>query len=316
MPKTIFKLERRKSSEIRKKIKFFYTEKYFNKWMNKFIFVGLNYQQAHYLMKKLWGVGNCACSSISSSNETLAGLMKAGQLDMGSNTLIFTPWDPAQRFNIYDFSTHIRLINTRGVSFITNAELEVDKEAVIIYAQKNHKSVFSSIEAKIDELVDTHMTMRTALKAQKQPWMFTFSPEDRENAKILQEQIDEDAPYLFAPFNDPDKVKGFVSGANYIIDKLSQHCEKIDNEILTIIGVNNIGIEEKKEHLIVDEVNANNEDIKQQSVSYKNEIEDAFDRINACFSHKVYVIDLNELTNDVNQEDEQEQEDAQNDFNQ
>ena len=305
MAKTIIKLKRKTTRDVRNKIKFFYTEKFFNKWMSKYLFAGLNYQQSHYIMKKLWAVGTIACSQISSANEELAGLMKMGSIDMGTDKLIFTPWAFANRYNIYDFPTHARLINTRGVKFITNKELALDKEVVIGWAQKNHKSVFSSIEAKLNELVDVEMIKRVSRKAQNQPWMFTFSPEDREQAEILQEQMENDNPYLFAPFNEPDKVKGISSGAPYIVDKLEQDRQKIENDILTMLGVQNVGVGEKKEHLIVDEVNANNEDIEQQAISYKSEIEDFFERINKAFKVQIVVYDMNEI---MAPEQEQEQE--------
>ena len=139
-------------------------------------------------MKKFWSVGNVACSNISSGDPLLAGLMASGEIDMKENKIIFTPWAFAERYNIYDFPTHATLINTRGVKFITPRILEIDKEVVIIYAQKNHKSVFSSIEAKLIELVDIEMKKRAARKAQSQGWMFTFSEEDKQQVK---EQVNE-----------------------------------------------------------------------------------------------------------------------------
>ena len=307
MAKIIVKLNKRSTRDIRKKFRFFYVEYFFNKWMSKYLFPELNYQQRNYIMRKWWGDGSVACSEISKSNDILAGLMKNGDIDMGSNKLIFTPWAPAERFNIYDYCTHARLINTRGVSFVTEKDLEIDKDVVIIYAQKNHKSVFSSIEAKLEEIIDLEMKKRVALKAQSQPWMYTLSPEDRENAKVLQEQMEDDEPYLFAPFNAPDKVKGITSGAPYIVDKIQQQIDGRVNEVLTILGVQNLGIDEKKEHLIVDEVNANNENVEQQSVSFKNEIEDGFERVAKCFSYKVSVIDMNEqISNDQEESPEEE----------
>lgn len=297
------------SHDIRKKIKFYYLEKFFNKWMNKYEFSNLNYQQKHYIMKKFWSVGTIACSQIRSADETLAGLMDDGTIDMGENKVIFTPWTFANRYNIYDFPTHVNLINTRGVKFITTKILEIDKEVVIGYAQKNHKSIYSSIEAKIDELVDIEMKKRVSRKAQSQPWMFAFSPEDFAQAKVLQEQLEADEPYLFAPFNDVDKVKGITSGAPYVVDKFEQDRQKIENDILTMLGVNNVGIGEKKEHLIVDEVNANNEDIEQQSISFRTEIEDFFDRVNKVFGYKVDVYDMNEMFKEAEDEVDEKEDD-------
>lgn len=297
------------SNDIRKKIRFYYNEKFFNKWMSKYEFPELNYQQKHYIMKKWWAEGSIACSKITSADGNLKELIMAGAIDMKENIIIFTPWAFADRYNIYDFPTHIRLVNTRAVKFITTDILELDVEAVILYAQKNHKSIYSSIEAKIDELVDIEMKKRTARKAQSQPWMFAFAPEDFEQAKVLQEQMENDEPYMFVPFQEVDKVKGITSGAPYIVDKMEQDRQKIENDILTMLGVNNVGIGEKKEHLIVDEVNANNEDIEQQSISFRNEIEDGFDRVYKALGFKVNVIDMNEMFKEAEDEVDEEEED-------
>ena len=309
MAKTKVFRPRLKPNDVKKKIKFYYLEKFFNKWMNKYEFIGLNYQQKHYLMKKLWSVGSIACSQIKTANPVLAGLIDSGAVDMGANDIIFTPWTFDQRYNIYDFPTHARLINTRGVKFITGKSLQLDKDVVIIYAQKNHKSVYSSIEAKINELVDLEMKKRTALKAQSQPWMFAFSPEDYEQAKVMVEQLEDDEPYLFVPLQEVDKAKGFSSGAQYIVDKLQDQTDHIENQILTMMGVNNIGVGEKKEHLVVDEINANNEDIEQQSISFKSEIEDGFDRVYACFNKKIDVVDMNELFKESEDEVDEKEDD-------
>ena len=310
--KRIFR-PRMSSSDIRKKIRFYYTEKFFNKWMSKYEFPELNYQQKHYIMKKWWADGSIACSKITSADINLKELIMAGAIDMKENIIIFTPWAFADIYNIYDFPTHIRLVNTRAVNFITTDILELDVDAVILYAQKNHKSIVSSIEAKIDEIVDIEMKKRVARKAQSQPWMFAFSPEDFDQAKILQEQLENDEPYMFVQFQEVDKVKGITSGAPYIVDKFEQDRQKIENDILTMLGVNNVGIGEKKEHLIVDEVNANNEDIEQQSISFKNEIEDGFDRVASALGFKVHVIDMNEMfkeaEDEVDEKDEEDEED-------
>lgn len=309
-----YTLERKKSPAVKKKFLFFYTEKFFNKWMSKYQFKGLNYQQQHYIMKKLWADGTIACSSVKSADKELAGLIDAGAVDMGENELIFTPWTHAGRYNIYDFSTHVRLINTRGVKFITEDELEVDKKVVIIYAQKNHKSVYSSIEAKLLELVDIEMKMRSSRKAQSQAWLFAFDPEDREQAKVLQEAMELDEPYLFAPFGAIDKVKAIQSGAPYIVDKLEQDRQKVENDILTMLGVNNVGIGEKKEHLIVDEVNANNEDIEESDNAFESQLESDFERVNKCFKKSIQVIDMNEMylgeEKEYNEDEEEDEEDV------
>lgn len=304
--KRIFR-PRMSTKDIRNKIKFFYMEKFFNKWMSKYDFPELNYQQKHYLMKKFWSEGTICCFSIKTSDKVLAGLIDDKVLEYKEKEFIFTPWAFANRYNIYDFPTHVIPINVRGVKFIPNEALEIDKDVVIGYAQKNHKSVFSSIEAKVSELIDIEMKKRLARKSQAQPWLFAFSDEDFDQAKVLQEQMEADEPYMFVPFNEVDKVKSITSGAPYIVDKLEQDRQKCEDDILTMLGCNNVGVGEKKEHLIVDEVNANNEDIEQQSYSFKTEIEDFFERVEKVLGFKVHVIDMNEeFKEDEDEIDEKE----------
>lgn len=298
------------SKDIRNKFKFFYLEKFFNKWMNKYKFGGLNYQQSHYIMKKFWSEGSIAMSKIFDAKGELIEMMSGGVIDMKENQVIFTPWAHANLYNIYDFSTKVRLINTRGVQFVNPNDLEVDKDVVIIWAQKNHKSVFSSIEAKLNELIDIEMKIRCSRKAQSQSWQFVYSPEDFELVKRMQKSLENDEPYLFIPSNAVDKAKVLQSGAPYIVDKQEQEKEAIINEILTMMGVNNIGTTQKKEHLIVDEVNANNEDIEEQDQAFEDEISAGFDRGYKVLGYKVKVID-----NNIIEKPEQPKEETQDDSN-
>ena len=298
-----------KTNAIRKKIEFYYKEKFFNKWMNKYDFEGLNYQQKQYFMKKMWADGSIAVSSIKSADKALAGLIASGVVDMKEDSIILTPWTPSSRFNIYDYPTHIRLVNTRGVKFITPNELELDKEAVVIHALKNHKSVFSSIEAKVSEIVDIEMKKRVARKAQSQPWMFAFAPEDFQQAKRMQQRLEDDEPYMFIPLEEVDKAKSLTSGAPYIVDKFEQDRQKCENDILTMLGVNNVGVGEKKEHLVVDEINANNEDIETNDKAFKNEIEEGWKRVKDVLGYEVKVIDATPIENEYNEVEEEDNQD-------
>ena len=308
MPKQKFFKPRATTQKIRNALKFFYLEKFFNKWMSKYDFLGLNYQQKHYIMKKFWSIGSVACSKFAGGDK-MSELMSGGIIDLKEDTIIFSPWTFANRYNIYDFPTHIRLTNTRTVQFISNEELELDVEAVILYAQKNHKSVFSSISAKIDEIIDLEMKKRVALKSQSQPWTFVFDSEDYVQAKALQRQLEEDEPYCFIQLKQVDKAKTLTSGAPYIVDKIQAQIDGRVDEVLTMLGVNNLGVDEKKEHLVVDEINANNEDIEQQSYSFKSEIEDGFERVSKVLGYKVQVVDLNDMFKEAEDEVDEKEED-------
>lgn len=287
---TISKDQRRATDRIRRQFLFFYTEHFFNKWMGKYRFNPLNDQQYHFIMKQFWALGTIAASPLGIKTK-LEDVKE--YLDFQENKLIFTPWTTNGIFNIYDYPTKARLINKRGVKFITTEELEVNKEVVIGFAQKNHKSVFSAIEAKLHELIDIEMKIRASRKGQTQGWLFGFDNEDIEQVKTLKEAMDNDEPYMFGLFKNLNAVKGLASGAPFIVDKLEAERIQIYHEILTILGIDNLGVPEKKEHLVTDEIESNNQEIASCEQLYQEEINSFFERIKKCFGVTITLEDLN-----------------------
>ena len=266
--------------EVRQRLLFYYNEKFFNKWMNKLKLNGLNYQQQEYIMRKWWATGVVACSRPVGVPNNLG-------IDFKEDSIIFTPFAPQNVFNIYDWPTEAMPINTRGVRFVSDKPLAIDKEIVIGYIQKNHKSIYSSIEAKINEIVDIEMTIRTCIFTQKMPWLIGTTPENKQEVEDLIEGLQSDEPILFTTLEEPEKAKSLISGAPYIIDKLQNMIQVLVNEILTFLGSNNIGIPEKKEHLINEEVKANNQDIQENSDQFLDMAKDYFDRVDKVFGKRV-----------------------------
>ena len=311
--KIIYNSDDNSTTKIRKAFTFYYLEYFYNKWMNRFSFPELDYQQNDFIMRKFWADGTVACINILHSAESLKALEEAGLEEVNANYLAFTPWTTGSLFNIYDYPISARPVNKRGVPFIPNKDLALDKDIVIGYAQKNKKSVLSSIQCKINELVDIEMKMRVSRKAQSQPWTFAVSPEDEKKLKQMQVAIENDEPYNFVDLIMVDKVKVLQSGAPYITDKQEQDRQKVMNDILTILGYNNVGVSEKKEHLTVNEVDSNNQEIESSGDSYKTMLEDFFARIQKAFGFKVTVVDNYEKISDNYSEDEYEEEDGEDD---
>ena len=290
------KQSRKSSTEVRRLFEFFYNQKFYNKWMNKFKFDGLNYQQIDYIMKKFWGEGTISCSKPDGIPNNLG-------IDMKEDSIIFTPYAPQNVFNIYDYPTQAIRINTRGVSFISARPLDIDKEIVIGYCQKNKKSIYSSIECKLKELVDLEMTIRTNIKTQKSPYVAVTTPENKSAVEDLMDGLENDDPILFTTLEESEKAKALVSGVPYTIDKLEQMRQKIEDDILTILGCQNVGIAEKKEHLLVDEVNANNQNISESSDDFLDMVSEFFDRVDKVLGYKVTVSLKHEEEEQIEEDD-------------
>ena len=206
-----FELIRSNKMDMRTAFKSFYINKFFNMWMKKFKFGQLDYQEIFYIMKKYWFEGTIACSKRLNPPEVAEMLPKC----------VFTPWVLSGVYNCYDFPTSARCINVRAVSYISNKVLEIDKEIVIGWCQPNHKGVYSSIDAKIHQLVDLEMIIRVCTKNQKSPWIIAFSPEDEKAVKQLIEDMDGDDPVLTTMLKDLKNTKALTSGAPFIVDRIS-----------------------------------------------------------------------------------------------
>lgn len=299
-------IETKKSRKLRAIIKQHYVEKFFNKFMNKFTFEGLDYQQIRYMMKRFWSEsgGSCAFYKLPFTETK----------EHPQGELIITPFAPGGLWNIYDFPTKVNLINTRGVSFIPDKSLEVDKEVVIGYINRNHKGVYCSIAEKIDELVDIDMAIRGNLKALKTPWVVGVSPENKKAVEKFIQALEDDDPYLFLTIDDLQNAKTLVSGAPIYIDKFEVKRQQVEDDINTILGFNSIGIMNKKEHLTTGEVDMSSEDTNASNDVFYDCLTEIFDRVDKILKYHVKVgmnkpeMVYNEMGEEIPDEEEVEDE--------
>ena len=109
-----------------------------------------------------------------------------------------------------------------------------------------------------------YLAQRTAdvnMAAQRTPVMVVCSDKQRLTMQNLYSQYDGNQPFIFgdkdASINE-NSLKALKTDAPYICDKVTDYKKEIWNEFLQFLGVNSISIE-KKERLITDEANQNNE---------------------------------------------------------
>lgn len=281
----------------RRQIKNVLMNKYFNLYMNNYEFSGdLDYQQKEYILLQMWSVGQIACFKLANSE---------GAKDHPQGLGVFCPFAPGY-WNIYNWPTKVSLVNTRGVKFIPAGLKEVDKDVVIGYAQRNRKPVVMIVESYIERIVDVLMTIKTNLKVHKMPWLIVGTPEDEEKLKTLFKSLDSDEPELYTDSDSSDKFKALVSGAPYIIDKLYQYVECLFNELDEFLGFNNLGVGEKKEHLVVSEIASNNQITKVYEACLIDTIKEFFDRCNNVFGFN-YSIKIKELEIPTFEESEEEE---------
>ena len=109
-----------------------------------------------------------------------------------------------------------------------------------------------------------YLAQRTAdvnMSAQRTPVMVVCSDKQRLTMENLYSQYDGNQPFIFGDKDsniNENTLKALKTDAPFICDKVIDYKKEIWNEFLQFLGVNSISIE-KKERLITDEANQNNE---------------------------------------------------------
>lgn len=108
-------------------------------------------------------------------------------------------------------------------------------------------------------LTTAERTIDVNINAQKTPILIRCDEKDRLTMKNLYNQYDGNAPFILgAKGLNLDGLKVLKTDAPFIADKLQVYKRDLWNECLTFFGINNTN-SDKRERLITDEVNANNE---------------------------------------------------------
>lgn len=194
---------------------------------------------ANYLEKSLFLQGRASAILIRSTGE-----------------IINTNYSEFSYPNIYDMPNKIDAIANNFHMTVKKDDFVICRNNVMFVPTVLYVNYFAEIVKDID------LTLRVNLKAQKTPTTFTGSKEQQQALENFFMKYDGNQPYIFLKENLADQIKlgCFKTDAPFIADKLTEMKKDYKNEFLTFLGVNNVDVE-KKERLITDEVNANNQNI-------------------------------------------------------
>lgn len=251
--------------------------KYYNVWMSKFKWNGLDEeikeQQENYIMRQFWSEGTVALRSIK-----------------GVNLLAMCPWN-TETYNYLDFPEKINLVNKRGVSktIIPSSVQVVNKDVAILYCLPNHKSICSVVNYYIDRMIQVEIVINNNLKLQNIPFVIGVTEEDKDQFNDIIERILNNELVVFTSVNDIKKLQTLATNAPYIVDKLKTYLVSLENELLTVLGIDNSGAEAKKAQLTVDEVNASNDIINDYGLAIEDEIKAWLNRANAVLGRNISI---------------------------
>lgn len=139
-------------------------------------------------------------------------------------------------------------------------------------------------------LYETERTIDTNLIAQKTPVLIEGDTKTILTLKNTYMSFSGNMPFIFGnkDYNINSKLNALKTDAPYLIDKLELHKHEIWNEALTFLGIDNANTD-KKERLITDEVESNNELINYYLNCFYKTRKQACDMINEKYGLNIKI---------------------------
>lgn len=167
--------------------------------------------------------------------------------------------------NIYHLPTKLNCYSftyqkTRDVYFgFKNSDLNKD-QCILVMNNYDRYPTATAIELFAYRLYNAERTIDVNITAQKTPCMIITDEKQRLLMENLYAQYSGNKPFIFGDKNQLSEgmIRAIDTKAPYVADKLSDYKKEIWNEFLMYMGINSLLVD-KKERLVSDEANSNNE---------------------------------------------------------
>lgn len=198
--------------------------------------------------------------------------------------------------NIYNEPTQIQ-ITSPLISKTLNAS-----DGVLIYNNYTKTGLMPIIINYVDRLTEIETTINTNIYLQKIPYIFLADKKTEKSIREVASQITSNEPIILVKATLAENLQNITLNTNFVADKLLKLKQQIENEFLTFIGLNNNSQADKKERMLVDEINVNNDYINRNVDILYNARELACEKINEKFGVNWKVVRQNNMSESLYKE--------------
>lgn len=254
-----------------------YRNKYYNVWMSKFKWNGLDEeakeQEQNYIMRQLWKEGSVWIRNIE-----------------GTDMIAVCPFT-INTYNYLDFPETVTLVNKRGASkqIIPEGIQVVNVDGCMLYCTPGHDSISKIVDYYVDRIAQVEILLNNNLKLQNMPFIVGCDESNKKQLQDIVNRILNGELAVFTSMNDIKQLQALMTTAPYLLDKLKSYQVSIENELLTVLGINNSGTQAKKAQMLVDEVNANNDVINDYGQSIVDEMKAWIERANKVLNRNISI---------------------------
>ena len=192
---------------------------------------------------------------------------------------------PSDKLNSYYLP-----IKVNAYSIDYNKTFDLD-DCVYIMNNELQKPTSSSIALFSKRLYETERTIDVNLHAQRTPILIEGNKNTMLTLKNAYMQFDGNVPVIYGnkEFNLDSKLNVLNTNAPFVIDKLENYKHELQNDCMTFLGINNANTQ-KRERLITDEVNSNNDLINYYLNCFYKTRKQACDLINKKYDLNIKLV--------------------------
>ena len=193
------------------------------------------------------------------------------------------PCGPGPYLNVYGDPLHWRAM---GLNY--NKQYKAS-ECVLIENTKMRTPTADTVHMFVRKLYEAERTMDTNIKTSKVPFVFTCDEKNVFTYKEIFRRVDGNEPALFgAKGLDLEAIKVMPTRAEFIGNELMDYSHSVENKLLTFLGVNCSPVD-KRERLITDEAESNNQLLDMNTDLMLEARQRACEAINAMYGLNVSV---------------------------
>lgn len=164
------------------------------------------------------------------------------------------------KLNYYDEPTKVRPYATDFT--YDGPQLENNENCVIIRNNDDMIPTVGTIQLYAYKLTNIDRTIDTNIIAQKMPMIIKCSDKQKLSLKQVINQKNDNEPVIYGDKNlDQSEIDVLKTDTPIVFDKLQIQKHAVWNECMTFLGIDNANMD-KRERLVDDEVQANNEQVK------------------------------------------------------
>ena len=206
--------------------------------------------------------------------------------------LISVPCSFGANMNINGESTEVI---TSGYNYVKTVKYINNDNCVLIRNNDLAKPTRDYIANYAERMLEVEMCIRANINQQKFPWFINATEKTKKSLQLIFDKVENFEPFILAnrEIMGEAPLEVLTMSTPYVADKLNSYKYELEREILSFLSLNNNF--EKKERLLTDEVNSNNDFIHTNAMlMYKVRLQ-ACEQINKKFGLNVRVLPNKEM---------------------